>query len=213
MIISMYDVIVISNRKLVEGDYFAQIEKIAKLLPRAIILREKDLSEDEYRMLAGRVKEICEPFNVEVYVHSRQNIARELGIRAIHMSSENVIKLDNADGFFTDISVACHSIEDVELAIKYGATQIILGTIFETDCKKGLKGRGVEFVARVCEYCRNVYKLRQTGEVKQSFETSSLLDMKPIPVYAIGGITPDNLASVKEAGAAGACMMSYMMKL
>jgi thiamine-phosphate pyrophosphorylase len=34
-----------------------------------------------------------------------------------------------------------------------------------------------------------------------------------IPVYAIGGITKERLLEIKQAGAAGGCMMSGMMRL
>ena len=77
--------------------------------------------------------------------------------------------------------------EDMEEAVKLGATQIVLGTIFETDCKKGLKGKGLEFVKKICEKC-------------------------PVPVYAIGGINIERLPLVMEAGAAGGCMMSGFMR-
>ena len=49
---------------------------------------------------------------------------------------------------FQEISVSCHSMEDMKTAVENGATQIILGTIFETECKKGLRGKGLEFVRR-----------------------------------------------------------------
>ena len=83
--------------------------------------------------------------------------------------------------------MSCHSMEDMEIAVKYGATQIILGTIFETECKKGLKGRGLAFVREICHVC-------------------------PVPVYAIGGINMERLPLVIEAGAAGGCMMSGFMR-
>lgn len=89
---------------------------------------------------------------------------------------------------FAEISVSCHSLEDVKLAGKNGATQIILGTIFETECKKGLKGKGLGFVEAICKSC-------------------------PLPVYAIGGISLERLPQVRKAGAAGGCMMSGFMKL
>ena len=38
-------------------------------------------------------------------------------------------------------------------------------------------------------------------------------DTLGVPVYAIGGITPERLPEVMEAGAAGGCMMSGFMKL
>ena len=34
-----------------------------------------------------------------------------------------------------------------------------------------------------------------------------------LPVYAIGGITPENLEVVRHAGAVGGCMMSLSMKI
>jgi thiamine-phosphate pyrophosphorylase len=33
-----------------------------------------------------------------------------------------------------------------------------------------------------------------------------------MPVYAIGGISPENFSQVMEAGASGACVMSGFMK-
>ena len=36
------DTIVITNRKLVKGDYLEQIKKVVSLHPYALILREKD---------------------------------------------------------------------------------------------------------------------------------------------------------------------------
>ena len=89
---------------------------------------------------------------------------------------------------FQEISVSCHSMEDMNFAVKNGATQIILGTIFETECKKGLKGKGLEFVREICKAC-------------------------PVPVYAIGGINLERLQQVMDAGAAGGCMMSGFMRI
>lgn len=60
--------------------------------------------------------------------------------------------------------------------------------IFDTDCKKGLPGRGLQFLEEVC------------GAVHP-------------PVYAIGGITPENLLQALSAGAAEGCMMSLAMRL
>lgn len=184
--------IVITNRKLVKGDFLEQIKKIAALSPKAILLREKDLSREEYKLLAKSVQEICEPLGTGFMVHSDIETAIELGCTAIHLSSSALAKMSAAQmqkiRNFSTVSVACHSIEDVRLAMESGATQIILGTIFETDCKKGLKGKGTEFVREICDFC------------------------KTIDVYAIGGIDPTNIQSVIDAGAAGGCMMSFMMK-
>ena len=185
--------IAITNRALVEGDFLEQMQKVIHLHPHAVILREKDLPDDAYEALAEKILCLCDEEGVRCFLHSRIAVARKLGCRRIHlsvpvleaMSEEERIGLKHD---FAEISVSCHSLEDVDIAVKNGATQIILGTIFETECKKGLKGKGLGFVEAICKAC-------------------------PLPVYAIGGISLERLPQVRKAGAAGGCMMSGFMKL
>lgn len=185
--------IAITNRALVEGDFLEQMQKVIHLHPHAVILREKDLPDDAYEALAEKILCLCDEEGVRCFLHSRIAVARKLGCRRIHlsvpvleaMSEEERIGLKHD---FAEISVSCHSLEDVDIAVKNGATQIILGTIFETECKKGLKGKGLGFVEAICKAC-------------------------PIPVYAIGGINLERLPQVRKAGAAGGCMMSGFMQL
>ena len=185
--------IAITNRALVQGDFLEQMQKVIQLHPRAVILREKDLSDEEYETLAEKVLGLCNEEKVPCFLHSRISVAHRLGCKRIHlsipaleaMSEENHSQLKKE---FQEISVSCHSMEDVNIAVKNGATQIILGTIFETECKKGLKGKGLDFVREICRAC-------------------------PVPVYAIGGINMERLPQVMEAGAAGGCMMSGFMRI
>ena len=185
--------IVITNRALVQGDFLKQIQKVIQLHPHAVILREKDLSDEEYEVLAEKLLSLCKEEKVDCFLHSRISVAYRLGCKRIHLSIPSLEameeeKYSQLKKEFQEISVSCHSMEDVEMAVKNGATQIILGTIFETECKKGLKGKGLDFVREICKAC-------------------------PVPVYAIGGINMERLQMVMEAGAAGGCMMSGFMRL
>ena len=83
--------------------------------------------------------------------------------------------------------VSCHSVGEAQEAVSLGAGYIIAGHIFATDWKKGLPGRGLGFLREVC------------GSV-------------PVPVYAIGGISAENIRAVLAAGAAGVCIMSSLMQ-
>ena len=197
MIIFMSDryehTIVITNRSLVQGDFLEQLKKVARLHPYAMILREKDLSDEEYEQLAEQVLAICEDEQVRLFVHSKTEIAKRIGCRCIHMTIPGLqvlsdVELREVQECFAQISVSCHSLEDMQYAVQHGATQIVLGTIFETECKKGLKGRGVAFVEEICRQC-------------------------PVPVYAIGGMNEKRLPQVMAAGAAGGCMMSGFMRM
>ena len=184
--------IVITNRHLVQGDFLKQLEKVTKLHPHALILREKDLTDDAYESLAKKVFDLCKREDITFFLHTKIEIARKIGCQNIHLSipvlkglSETEKKALTED--FCEISISCHSMDDVEIAMAGGATQIILGTIFETECKKGVLGKGVEFVREICQKC-------------------------PLPVYAIGGMNMQRLPLVIDAGAAGCCMMSGFMQ-
>ena len=185
--------IVITNRALVKGDFLEQLERVLRLRPHGLILREKDLSDAAYTALAKEVLALCRKEEVLCFLHSRIPSAKELNCRNLHLSVPALDAMRPEERRrvreeFDRISVSCHSMEDMQFAVECGASQIVLGTIFETDCKKGLKGSGTGFVREICRAC-------------------------PVPVYAIGGVTPERLPEVMEAGAAGGCMMSGFMKL
>lgn len=183
----MSDIIVITNRSLCREDFPARIEKIALAHPTAIILREKDLSEKEYKSLAAQVLEICNNHGVRCILHSFPETAAELNCSALHMPLHRLSLLSSEErASFKVLGASCHSVEDAKEAEKLGCTYITAGHIFDTDCKKGLPGRGLNFLKEVCQSVT-------------------------IPVYAIGGISADKVALIRESGAKGACVMSGAM--
>lgn len=182
------EVVCVTNRLICNGDFFDRIEKIAKKKPKAVILREKDLNEENYQLLAKKVLEICNQYDVPCILHSFVKTAREIGCKSIHLPIPVLLELSKEDrSYFTTLGASCHSVEDAIKAEELGCSYIIAGHIFDTDCKKGLPGRGLDFLRNICESVK-------------------------IPVYAIGGITADNIADVYAAGAKGACVMSGLMK-
>lgn len=183
----MSDIICITNRGLCRGDFLEQIKRLAKAHPGAIILREKDLSPEDYRRLAAEVLEICRGEGTECILHTFADIAAELGAESIHLPLHILRGMpDELKSRFRRIGASCHSAEDAIEASSLGASYITAGHVFATDCKKGLPPRGLDFLKNVC------------GSVD-------------IPVYAVGGISPDNIAEVRRAGASGGCVMSSAM--
>ena len=78
------DLIAVTNRHLCSRPFTEQITRVCKLHPKALILREKDLPEEEYFSLARQVKEICEQFKVPFIPHFYPAVARELGCDRLH---------------------------------------------------------------------------------------------------------------------------------
>ena len=184
----MTDIICVTNRHLCEGDFFERIEKIAACGVKAMILREKDLSESDYYSLAKRFSEICAKHKVEAILHTYADVAIKLRISSIHFPMNILQELDSIKkNNFSKIGVSCHSAHDILLASDSGAAYATFGHVFATDCKKGVAPRGLEALEEVC---------RRTK----------------IPVYAIGGIDSGNISSVRNAGASGVCIMSGFMK-
>lgn len=184
----MSDLICITNRKLCSNNFSDQIEMIASAHPKAIVLREKDLSEKEYEQLARQVMQICQKHGTQCILHSFSNVAIALGAEAVHMPLPLLQKMTSQEkSHFQIIGASCHSLEEAKEAQDLGCTYITAGHIFLTDCKKGLPGRGLPFLEEICKAVR-------------------------IPVYAIGGISSQNMESVRKTGAAGACIMSGFMR-
>lgn len=184
----MSDLICITNRKLCSNNFSDQIEMIASAHPKAIVLREKDLSEKEYEQLARQVMQICQKHGTQCILHSFSNVAIALGAEAVHMPLPLLQKMTPQEkSHFQIIGASCHSLEEAKEAQDLGCTYITAGHIFLTDCKKGLPGRGLPFLEEICKTVR-------------------------IPVYAIGGISSQNIESVRKTGAAGACIMSGFMR-
>lgn len=178
----------VTNRHLCQRDFLEQIDYLAGTDVDGIILREKDLPEAEYEQLAASVLAVCGRHHKKCMLHTYVEAARRLGCPNIHLPLHLLIQYQGQLDDFEQIGASVHSVEDAVKAREAGATYLTAGHVFETDCKKGLPGRGIEFLKNVC------------GAVD-------------IPVYGIGGITPENMPLVLETGAAGGCMMSLAMKI
>lgn len=184
----MYDrMIAVTNRSLCQRDYLEQIERVCATRPRAVLLREKDLSPAKYLALARQVQAVCQKTDVPLILHGHPEAARALGISCLHLLLPQLRALQNSEAW-EQLGTSCHSMEQVEEALSLGVTYLFLGNIYETGCKPGLPGKGLSLLREVCA--------RST-----------------VPVYAIGGVSPARLPDLLTCGAAGGCMMSRFMRL
>lgn len=181
--------ICVTNRTLCRDDFLTRIDHIAKKgVADAILLREKDLTEREYLELAEKVLSICKSHNRRCILHTYYKAAKELGCKEIHLPLPLLQKMreEGAKQWFTTVGTSVHSLKQANLAMHLQADYMTAGHIFETDCKKGLPGRGLSFLSKVV--CKS-----------------------EVLVYGIGGISADNAGQIMETGAAGVCIMSGFM--
>lgn len=196
---------IISNRKLCENENLEkQIEKIFSAYQRKIILenfeivaltlREKDLYKNEYLKLVEKICLICQKYRIDLILHQNYDLRldNKYNVEGLHLNY-NTFKSLNKNireeliKKYKKIGVSIHSIDEAKEVENLGATYIVAGHIFKTDCKKDLEPRGLKFIQ----------------------ELSLILT---IPIFAIGGINQENSHLVINSGAFGVCMMSSLMK-
>lgn len=183
--------IVVTNRKLCQTFLPEQIEKLCTLHPHAVIVREKDLTEESYRNLAGQVRQVCKKQDVSCIYHNFIETAKKDQVKEIHLPLWKLReKKESISQQFSLIGSSVHSVEEAIVAESMGADYLIAGHIYPTECKKDLAPRGISFLKEIC------------NSVK-------------IPIYAIGGIHLDRqqIDEVLECGAHGFCIMSELMKI
>lgn len=178
--------ICVTNRTLCPDDFLHRIDQLAKGKPAAIMLREKDLNLIEYESLAVKVKAICEINQVPLIINQNMTVAEKLKVPNIHFSMPNLRKYQNDLRTFTHVGASVHSVTEAIEAEALGASYLLAGHIFATDCKKGVPPRGLPFLKELC---------------------SSV----SIPVFAIGGITKNHVKEIVLTGAKGIGIMSEAM--
>lgn len=189
----MYKLLAITNRKLCKNDFLEQIENLCSLNEKntgissvSIVLREKDLIKNDYKDLAAKVLKICKKNNTDCILHTYYNVAIELNCKKIHLPLHVLKSNPQIYKDFNELGVSIHSLSEAIEAVNLGATYITAGHIFATDCKKDLTPRGLNFLSTICKSVN-------------------------IPVYAIGGISPENAQKAIYAGSTGICIMSGLM--
>ena len=127
-----------------------------------------------------------------IFVHNFADFALSAGMRNLWLPLGVLRSFSAAHGAeflranFKKLVASCHSEAEAREALELGASAICLSHIFTTDCKAGLAPKGLNLIRAVREFF--------AGEI-----------------YALGGITPRNFASVLRAGADRIAVMSSAM--
>ncbi|MDM0452664.1 thiamine phosphate synthase [Clostridium perfringens] len=174
----------ITNRKLVNREkYFNTIEEAGKYGVKNIILREKDLSTEKLIEVYIKIKELV-PEETNIIINSNIEAAKILKEKFIHLSFKDFKKnLEEVKSLHVGVSV--HSILEAIEADRLGASYILVSPIFETQCKKDVTPKGINFIK----------------EIKENVNCK---------VIALGGINEHNFKEVLGASADDFACMSLL---
>ena len=155
---------------------------------RAVQLREKDLPEGEFLVLARSMRELTRRSGARLFVNGRLDAALAIGADGIqrgHDAPPLAALRSRASGLLLGASV--HSVEEARAAARDGADFIVFGPVYDTPSKRPWgPPQGAEALRRVVQAVS-------------------------IPLFAIGGITPERVAEVKAAGAHGVGVISAIL--
>lgn len=151
----------ITNRNLCsEQEYFERIKEACINGVDNIIIREKDLTDEEVKRIYDKISSSL-PVEVRkktsILVNSKFKVYEETDCDGIHLPFW-LFKERLQEGYDFNIGkqigLSLHSAEEVsemeELCSKYGVkvSYITLSHIYETKCKEGLKPRGLELLKK-----------------------------------------------------------------
>ncbi|WP_292002818.1 thiamine phosphate synthase [Chlorobium sp.] len=162
-----------------------QLKLLPPTLACIIQIREKHLDAANLYRLCLAVKEMAKNTRALICLNERADIAAAAGVDGVHLQEfscppDRLATLRN--NLLTGKS--SHSLESALEAERCGSDYLIFGPVFDTPSKRGYgPPQGLDKLHAVCHAVT-------------------------IPVYAIGGITPDNARNCLSAGAHGIAALS-----
>jgi thiamine-phosphate pyrophosphorylase len=164
------------------------IDRACRAGVRCVQLREKALDGRELVALARDLRKVTSPTGARLTVNDRVDVAIAAGLDGVHcpesgFPAETARRLLGSDAL---IGVSCHSL--VRLRNETAAGLAFFGPVYETPSKIAY-GPPLG-ISALREACRSA----------------------PLPVFAIGGITPQRAVECIDAGASGVAAISAVLR-
>jgi thiamine-phosphate diphosphorylase len=162
-------------------DFLATAERVMRALgPRgAVHLRSSQASGRRFHELAQALVVWQAETGCWLIVNDRVDVAAAVGAKGIQLASHSIrVPEARAVAGAIPIGISIHSTDEAIAAEAAGASWCVAGTVFETPSHAGRAGSRIPFVEEVARAVR-------------------------IPVVAIGGIQPEHVAPLRQAGAYG----------
>lgn len=185
-----FDLYLVTDRTQTRGrDLLWVLEQALAGGVKAVQLREKDLGGKELFHLAEKTRNLCERYDAALFINDRVDVALGVDAAGVQLGKAS-LPIETARsllGPHKSIGASIHSLMEGQQAERAGADFVLFGPVYFTPSKAAFGApQGLASLAKIVE-------------------------MLSLPVYAIGGVTPDNTTSVQRVGARGVALIAAIM--
>lgn len=178
----------VTDRTHLNGKNLADaVEKSIQGGVTCVQLREKDISLEEYIARAVEIREICHKYGIPLIINDDYKVALASGADGVHVGIEDtaVSEIRKHVGNNFIIGATAKTVEQAQKAQADGADYLGVGAVFPSPTKTNAIRITPE---KLTEICNSV----------------------SIPVVAIGGISLENLHTIKDCGQSGIAVVSAL---
>ena len=162
------------------GAYLKRLEHALKNGLKMIQVREKNMPRDEIFRFATQVVTIAHAHGAKALINSDIELARKIGADGVHLTAFQLNECaDRPEVALVGASTHCRG--EIERAAELKLDFVVLGTVTPT--------------------------LTHPGEMPLGWERfAAIVEAAPLPVYALGGLSPEDLGEAMLHGGHGVAM-------
>jgi thiamine-phosphate pyrophosphorylase len=185
-----FDLYLVTDRTLTGGrDLVEVVEQALIGGVKSVQLREKDLGGAELFHLAERLKAACARHGARLFINDRVDVALAVDADGVQLGASSM-PVGAARALLGEekfVGASVHTLEEARAAARAAADFLLFGPVYFTPSKAAYGA-------------------------PQGFEKlKEVVEKISIPVYAIGGISKENVESTRQTGARGAALISAII--
>jgi len=185
-----FDFYLVTDRSQTQGrDLTWVLERSLEGGVRAVQLREKNLDGKELFLLAERVRKLTQSYAARLFLNDRIDVALAVDADGVQIGQAS-LPIATARALLGPrrmIGVSTHALEEALEAERNGADFVLFGPIYFTPSKAAY------------------------GAPQGLTALKKIVAKISLPVYAIGGIKPENLTATRQLGVRGVALISAVM--
>ena len=167
--------------------YFKKIEKILDHGVKILQFRSKNLSADQYCVIAKKIYKICRKYNSFFIVNGLYNFNNNKYCDGVQLTSSNILKDNISDISSNYITIgSCHNTAEIKICNENDFNFIVISPVLDSGSKVGI----------------GWHKFKE------------LVDKSNIPAFALGGMDYQrDIVAAKSFGGIGIASISYYYNL